>query len=140
MSTYLIPKLEDFITDTNGGGWAYTTSLPTGIHVPTTTSTTTTTSTCATTSSCNPYTNNVWFNDPWGMGEQGVIEVADIKIKGLGSIKQLLENQKFLALPSELDLENPTIKDGVVGWYNAIENLKKSHEQLIMLAKLIHEE
>lgn len=68
-----------------------------------------------------------------------VLEVPDIRIQGLGSMKELLQNLTFLTPPTGLDTDNPAVQDGLKSWYQAVQELRHRHEQLQMLIKLTHE-
>lgn len=143
----IYPNLEDisnddtYTTSTQGGNWTWTTTVK-----PATTGT-------VTTVSPNTLGQVYWGSSgSVGMGTatpkvtlndtnwySGVLDAADVKIQGLGSVKELLQNLAFLTPPPGLDTDNPTVVDALKTWYQAVQELRQRHEQLQMLIKLTDE-
>lgn len=143
----IYPNLEDisnddtYTTSTQGGNWTWTTTV-----TPATTGT-------VTTVSPNTLGQAYWgTSGSVGMGTatptvtlndtnwySGVLDAADVKIQGLGSVKELLQNLAFLTPPPGLDTDNPTVVDALKTWYQAVQELRQRHEQLQMLIKLTDE-
>ncbi len=133
---------DTYTTSTQGGNWTWTTTVK-----PPTTSTVTTTVTPSTAGQVywgssgsvgmGTVTPTVTLSDTkW---TSGVIDAADVKIQGLGSVKELLQNLTFLTPPPGLDTDNPTVLDALKVWYQAVQELRQRHEQLQMLIKLTDE-
>lgn len=133
---------DTYTTSTQGGNWTWTTTVK-----PPTTSTVTTTVTPSTAGQVywgssgsvgmGTVTPTVTLSDTkW---TSGVIDAADVKIQGLGSVKELLQNLTFLTPPPGLDTDNPTVMDALKVWYQAVQELRQRHEQLQMLIKLTDE-
>lgn len=132
---------DTYTTSTQGGNWTWTTTVK-----PPTTST-------VTTVSPNTLGQVYWGSSgSVGMGTatptvtlndtnwySGVLDAADVKIQGLGSVKELLQNLAFLTPPPGLDTDNPTVMDALKVWYQAVQELRQRHEQLQMLIKLTDE-
>lgn len=133
---------DTYTTSTQGGNWTWTTTVK-----PPTTSTVTTTVTPSTAGQVywgssgsvgmGTVTPTVTLSDTkW---TSGVIDAADVKIQGLGSVKELLQNLTFLTPPPGLDTDNPAVLDALKVWYQAVQELRQRHEQLQMLIKLTDE-
>lgn len=145
------PNLEDifnddtYTTSTQGGNWTWTTTV-----TPATTGTVTTGT--VTTVSPNTLGQAYWGSSgsvgigitapfssihktPWS----NVLDTEDVRIQGLGSVKELLQNLTFLTPPPGLDTDNPTVVDALKVWYQAVRELRQRHEQLQMLIKLTDE-
>ena len=143
----IYPNLEDisnddtYTTSTQGGNWTWTTTV-----TPATTGTVTTVSPntlgqvywgSSGSVGMGTATPTVTFSDnKWS---SGVLDAADVKIQGLGSVKELLQNLAFLTPPPGLDTDNPTVVDALKTWYQAVQELRQRHEQLQMLIKLTDE-
>lgn len=143
----IYPNLEDisnddtYTTSTQGGNWTWTTTVN-----PATTGTVTTVSPntlgqvywgSSSSVGMGTATPTVTFSDnKWS---SGVLDAADVKIQGLGSVKELLQNLEFLTPPPGLDTDNPTVMDALKVWYQAVQELRQRHEQLQMLIKLTDE-
>ena len=71
--------------------------------------------------------------------DPGTLCATDIKLQGLGSVKELLTQMEFLIPPTELDTDNSAVMDGLKSWYQALQELRHRHAQLKMLIKLTNE-
>lgn len=132
---------DTYTTTTQGGNWTWTTTVK-----PSTTSTVTTTVTPSTAGqvywgssgsvgigTTAPFSSI--HKTPWS----NVLDTEDVRIQGLGSVKELLQNLTFLTPPPGLDTDNPTVLDALKVWYQAVQELRQRHEQLQMLIKLTDE-
>ena len=68
------------------------------------------------------------------------LECEKIKCKDIiidnRKISKLLELLPLTTLPEGLDMNNVTVADAVGAWYNALENLKQKHRQLLTIRAL----
>lgn len=50
--------------------------------------------------------------------------------------EKLTQSMHFLLMPPNIDLKNPVAIEAVAEWYNAINQLKHTHQQLQLIANL----
>lgn len=101
----------------------------------------------------NTATTGGWTSTPWlsttGAGTYSVVTgtaspysttltAQDINLEGLGSVRGLFENFRYLMPPSDMDLDNPTVRDAYDNWIKSLDRVRLAHsvlESMIALTK-----
>jgi hypothetical protein len=75
-------------------------------------------------------------NSIWTSSTPSNIYCGDIVLADGSKLSDLVKSIPFTLLPPGLDLENPSVMDLVKRWYQALEQLKLAHEQLMTISNL----
>ena len=72
----------------------------------------------------------------WTDSTPSTIHCGDIVLADGSRLSDMIKSIPFTILPLGLDLTNPSVLDLVTRWYQALEQLKLAHEQLMTISNL----